>query len=52
MLVTMSVTGFLQLLVGLWLVAGAAGQGFGGDDFANNLFSDLAPYVSRFVCPL
>ncbi|KAK4149537.1 hypothetical protein C8A00DRAFT_18785 [Chaetomidium leptoderma] len=44
----MSVTGVLQLLAGAWFIAGAAGEGFGGDDFANNLFSDLAPILSLF----
>lgn len=46
---TMSITRFFRLLVGLWLVAGVAGEGSGGDEFANNLFSDLAPYVTRFI---
>ncbi|EAQ92038.1 hypothetical protein CHGG_00273 [Chaetomium globosum CBS 148.51] len=44
----MSATGFLQLLCWAWLVVGATGEGFGGDDFANNLFSDLAPVLALF----
>ena len=35
----------LQLLVGLYFVTYVAADT--GDDFSNNLFTDLAPYVSR-----
>ncbi|KAK1766329.1 hypothetical protein QBC33DRAFT_611985 [Phialemonium atrogriseum] len=43
----MSARSFLQLLAGACFIAGAAGEG-AGDDFSNNLFSDLAPILSLF----
>ena len=43
----MPTTGQLQLLVGACFITCVAADT--GDDFSNNLFTDLAPWVLHFI---
>ena len=48
----MAFTANLKFLLAIFFTAGVAAAD-GGDDFSNNLFSDLAPYVlSSILSPL